>query len=473
MSQNRLHLFSNNKNTFSDIFRESQSGNFKINSSASPENIEDINSLSAVLIDFPGFETDSVERLIQDLDDSGTPVFFLTDGGRVPDIETPGNYPEKFPVLNPPLEIDEFKLLIDRESRLLDQRSQLRRVRDLYAEECRYREILSDIIQTANSSLELDRVLQLVMNRIKNLIKAEGWSLILLSEDEEELIFKRAEGIKEDEIEETRMEAGSGLAGWAVENREAAVINNPYEDERFSPSIDYLAGFKTRSLLCVPLISRNKILGVVEIINKKGDEGFSTAEKNILKTLVKPAAIAIDNAQLFEETKELSIKDEITDLYNSRYFSEKLTQEVERARRYDSRISLIFMDIDDFKVVNDSYGHMVGSNTLTEVGGIIKNTIRDIDIGIRYGGDEFIVILPNTGLEGSKTLAERIRKRVEKHVFYTGEENEFSITISCGIATFPDTAEDEESIIRKADQAMYYVKEHGKNAVKPTGERQE
>ncbi|MBI4168889.1 MAG: GGDEF domain-containing protein, partial [Acidobacteria bacterium] len=173
----------------------------------------------------------------------------------------------------------------------------------------------------------------------------------------------------------------------------------------------------------------------------------------------------LDNALLLRRSEELSITDDLTKLYNSRYLNATLRREVERSKRYRSPVSLIFLDLDGFKNVNDQHGHLWGSRTLIEVGEVIGKTVREIDVVSRFGGDEFTVILPQTGPEGALIIADRIRQRIEETTFLEAHGLNVRITASLGIASFPDHGRTKDDLIARADQAMYLVKGRGKNGV--------
>jgi two-component system cell cycle response regulator len=186
--------------------------------------------------------------------------------------------------------------------------------------------------------------------------------------------------------------------------------------------------------------------------------------------LLEPAAAALDSALLLRKSEELSITDDLTKLYNSRYLNTTLRREVERGRRYRMPVSLIFLDLDGFKEVNDQHGHLSGSRTLVEVGAVIKSTVRGIDVVSRFGGDEFTVILPQTDSEGALIIAERIRQRIAETVFLESYGLKVRITASLGIACFPEHGIGKDDLIARADQAMYVVKGRGKNSVALAGE---
>jgi diguanylate cyclase (GGDEF)-like protein len=175
--------------------------------------------------------------------------------------------------------------------------------------------------------------------------------------------------------------------------------------------------------------------------------------------------IALENAFTFQKIKLLSLVDDLTQLYNSRYLHQALGVEITRAKRYDYPLSVVFLDLDGFKSVNDRYGHLAGSQTLTVVGQILKRLVRNVDIVARYGGDEFTLILPNTDLEAAVLVAERLRKAIEKHDYRSAPGYDFTLSASFGISGFPRHGDDPEILIQKADHAMYRVKETTKNGI--------
>jgi diguanylate cyclase (GGDEF)-like protein len=203
---------------------------------------------------------------------------------------------------------------------------------------------------------------------------------------------------------------------------------------------------------------------VVEIINRVGGR-FTQTDLDILLTLVEPCAIAIENAMLFQRTEQLTITDDLTKLFNSRYLNLYIGREIKRCKRHGIPLSVIFLDLDGFKGINDQYGHLAGSGTLAEVGAILAEVVRESDILARYGGDEFVVVLPETPPGGALVIAERLRKAIEEHAFLGSQGLEARISASFGIASYPDHALTPEGLIQKADQAMYRVKERDKNGI--------
>jgi diguanylate cyclase (GGDEF)-like protein len=261
------------------------------------------------------------------------------------------------------------------------------------------------------------------------------------------------------------LKPGEGIAGWVAREGKPVLVQDAAADPRWC-DLEPAGGAGQRSILCVPLETRGRVLGVIEVVNKKGGgEGFTPRDLSLVTRLAGFAAIAIENARLYQQTKQLSMTDELTRLYNTRFFTQYLDAEVKRCRRYKSSVSLIFLDLDHFKLVNDRHGHLVGSQLLREVADVLRRGVRDVDIVARYGGDEFIVILPETSLAAAAAVAERLRLAMDTHEFLKGEGLAAHLTASFGVAAFPETSSSENELIQLADQAMYRVKNRTRNGV--------
>ena len=324
--------------------------------------------------------------------------------------------------------------------------------------------ILTDIVKTANSILEPRKVIDAIMAKVQQLIPSEAWSMLMVDEERKELTFELALGEKGKDVATFRVKIGEGIAGWVAQTGKPTIVNDTSKDPRFASRFDTETHFKTRSILCAPLISRGHTIGVVQVINRLGGK-FSKTDLDLLLTLVEPCAIAIENAILFQRTEQLTITDDLTKLFNSRYLNLYLSREIKRCKRHGIPLSVIFLDLDGFKGVNDQYGHLAGSRTLTEVGGILGEAVRESDILARYGGDEFVAVLPETPASGALVIAERIRKSIEDHAFLKDQGLEARISASLGIASYLDHALTPDGLIQKADQAMYRVKERDKNGI--------
>jgi diguanylate cyclase (GGDEF)-like protein len=194
---------------------------------------------------------------------------------------------------------------------------------------------------------------------------------------------------------------------------------------------------------------------------------------NALRLVLEPQAIALENAVTIQRAEALSVTDDLTRLYNSRYLNQVLRRETKRASRSGRPLSLLFIDLDGFKQVNDTHGHLCGSKALVEAAGLIRHCARETDVVARFGGDEFSLILPDTGREGAVSVAVRIRERVSEHEFLKTDGLRLRLTASVGVATLPDVAGSAEELIRAADMAMYKVKETGKNGIHVAEEQEQ
>jgi diguanylate cyclase (GGDEF)-like protein len=327
-------------------------------------------------------------------------------------------------------------------------------------------EVLIEIGKALTSTLDLEDVLNLIMDQLSRLLKAQAWSLLLRDAESGELAFEIAVSPAAERLKGLRLARGQGIAGWVAEHGKPLLIPDVRNDSRFSDTVDRASAFVTRSMVSVPIKSRDCVLGVIELVNGPLENSFTQADLQILATIADYAAIAIENARNFKRISELVITDDLTGLYNGRHLHNLIDEEIERIRRFGGKLSLIFIDLDFFKKINDTRGHLVGSRTLAEIGQLIGANIRKICKAARYGGDEFVIILPNTGKSGAMTLATRLRELFREHEFLDEDGTPFNLTASFGLATYPDDARSKDDLIRLADQAMYRVKETTRDAVK-------
>lgn len=331
----------------------------------------------------------------------------------------------------------------------------------------RYLELstFTEIGKALTSSLDLKEILNVVMEKISRLLQPKNWSLLLLDEDTNELRFEIAVGEGADKIKDLRLKVGEGIAGWVASEKTSLLVPDVNKDPRFSKKADSVSNFKTTSIICVPMITRGKCLGVIELINNVEEESFNEEDLLILNTLADFAAIAIENAVFFNKVQELTITDDLTKLYNSRFMHSRLDYEVERARRFKYDLSMVFLDLDFFKEVNDNYGHLRGSKLLREVAQLILGMIRNVDMACRYGGDEFVVMMPGTSKHNAAGVAEKIRVAMREHVFLKDEGLNLRLTGSFGVASIPEDSATKEELLHMADAAMYKVKMTTKDGV--------
>ncbi|MCB1314629.1 MAG: sensor domain-containing diguanylate cyclase [Leptospiraceae bacterium] len=318
-----------------------------------------------------------------------------------------------------------------------------------------------------SSSLDLEVVLGGLMDRAKDVTEAEASSLMLVDDEKDELYFHTIKGEKSDAIKTIRLRLGEGIAGWVAKEGEPLLVADCAKDPRFSNRADQASQFVTRTMMCVPLQVKRRIIGTVQVLNKRNDQFFNTEDLKIFQILANQAAIAIENARLHE----MATVDGMTGLYIKNYFMARLEEEFRRSRLSGGSISLLMSDIDFFKKVNDNFGHQGGDRALVELAQVIRNTVHRLesdDIAGRYGGEEFCVLLPDSGPERAEEVAELIRRNIESHPIDMGEGKEAKITISIGVSSYPlhgDFIHAGDDFVKLADEALYLCKDRGRNCV--------
>ena len=312
------------------------------------------------------------------------------------------------------------------------------------------------------STFDVDTVLKLIVRGIRDVTGAEACSIMLWDEDEEFLKIHAAVGVPEDVIERVKLGKGENIAGWVAEHGEPLLIRNLNEDPRFVATAR--GRYCSNSVLSVPMIAKGKVLGVINVNNLTTERVFTANDMNLLKLFANQAAIALENARLYQELEKLAITDGLTGLANHRTFQDRLIVEIARASRFNQQVSLLMVDIDHFKLVNDRYGHQMGDHILRCVAESLEKQLRKMDFVARYGGEEFTVIMPQTHREKARQTADRIRERISEFRFFP-KEMERVVTISVGVSEFPSDASEPGTLIELADRALYESKRLGRNRV--------
>ena len=317
--------------------------------------------------------------------------------------------------------------------------------------------IFHDVAQALTSSLDLDSILQTIMEKMAEYFRPDTWSLLMVDEEHNELYFAIAVGDAAEALKNVRLKVGEGIAGWVAKHGEQLIVPDVEADPRFAKRIDETTKWETRSIICVPLRSKLRVLGVIQLVNVELKQ-FSEQEVFFLQSLCDYAAIAIENARWVERIQELTITDDCTGLYNARHLYKTLDTEVYRSARFGYEFSVLFIDLDHFKAVNDTHGHLIGSKLLAEIGYLVKAQLRLIDFAYRYGGDEFVVLLPQTAKDSALVVARRLRDALRASSFCREEGLNLNVRASIGLATYPHDARTAHDIIRQADEMMYLVK---------------
>jgi len=320
------------------------------------------------------------------------------------------------------------------------------------------------IASALTSSLNEEEILDVILKLVGEIFSPQNWSILLYDEQKDTLSFKIAVGDKADKLKDISFPADQGIAGLCLKTRETIAIPDASKDERILDLVDEKEDFKVNALIAVPMYSKDKPLGVIELVN--ADEKFFTDESlELLKVFADFASIAVENAGYVRIIEARSTLDDCTNLYNSRYMFTILENEVSRTQRTGEPFSLVFFDLDNFKYINDNYGHLIGSQLLREIAAIIKSCIRPTDWAVRYGGDEFLFILPGVGFDVAMKITERVKDTLTSKIFFMQDGYNIKITASFGVAVFPEDAATVKDIIRSADQLMYKAKESGRNRI--------
>jgi len=329
--------------------------------------------------------------------------------------------------------------------------------------------IFHELGKALTSSLQLDQVLRTIMQKVEEFLHPDTWSLLLMDEAKQELYFEIATGEGSAALKEIRIKVGQGIAGWVAQTGEVVIVPDTSRDSRFFAKVDEKTKMQTRSIVAVPVRFRDRSLGVIELINCVGSQGFGERDLALLEVLADFAAIAIENARHVQKIHELTITDDCTTLYNARHLNFVLETEIYRSQRYNYEFSLIFIDLDHFKNVNDTYGHLTGTRLLSDIGNMVKSNCRLIDFAFRYGGDEFVVLLPQTSKENALIVARRLHKRIREHMWMQDLGLEIKITASVGVASYPTDSRDKSKLLHLADEAMYLVKNTSRDSVAAAG----
>jgi diguanylate cyclase (GGDEF)-like protein len=317
------------------------------------------------------------------------------------------------------------------------------------------REALVDIIRAVSATLEPDKIAELLVDRAATWIPAPCWAVVS-SDLSGQLSVLAERGLMSD-----LGPAVYAIAGWVMQRGEEFVTADLRRDDRVQDQ-------SVATVIAFPLACRGRRVGAIIGLDRAPSSREPQLAPTVLRAvrvLLEPASIALDNALLLKRAEALSVTDDLTHLYNSRYMNQVLRRETKRASRSGRPLSLLFIDLDGFKSINDTHGHLAGSRALVEAAAVIRGSARETDVVSRFGGDDFALVLPDTGADGAYAVGERIRERIAAHGFLAGDGLDIHLTASVGVATLPDVAASAEELVAAADRAMYRVKDSGKNGI--------
>jgi len=338
----------------------------------------------------------------------------------------------------------------------------------------RQAEIFCNIGTVITSSLNPKEVFKRVMKIIGDYFSPRNWSLLLMEENTGRLRFEIAMGGNANKLKKIYIENGEGIVGWVCQNGKPVVVEDAQNDPRFSPRMDKILGFTTRSVICVPLLNgSNRVVGAIELINKivppslkydsdgsassaaeitPSEETFTEVDMKILSSIGTFTGIAAENAFLHQKVKEMSMIDPLTGINNRLYFNEMLHREKKRVIRYNHTICMLMIDVDGFKKINDTYGHLTGDKVLQSVADILKSSVRDSDILARFGGDEFVIIMPLAVEREGHNLADRIRTLINQ---WNAKQMIPGLKLSVSIGVHASGKDDVNNLLLKADDELY------------------
>jgi diguanylate cyclase (GGDEF)-like protein len=337
-------------------------------------------------------------------------------------------------------------------------------LQDIYAKCLKEIDTLNSAASHLTSVREPDMLYEVILDTSVNLASAEKGSLMLVDGESPYLTVKAARGINRRLLDEIKIRPGEGIAGKVFKDGLPVKVDDMEKNEWGFLS---RPKYRTSSFISVPLKIGEKSIGVLNISDKITREAFSDDDLVLLRSFASYASIALERSTYYSlagHLKELSITDSLTGLFNRRYFEERFFEELHRSDRHNLSFSLAMIDIDDFKLFNDSEGHLAGDEMLKYIANIAKDSLRVIDVIARIGGEEFSVIMPQTEKDEALLVAERIRSSLREHLPRTWKNfPRDTITISIGIATFPHDGKERKELIRNSDKALYAAKMEGKD----------
>ena len=318
--------------------------------------------------------------------------------------------------------------------------------------------VFHDVARALTQTLELEDILRIIMEKMAQFFGPERWSMLMVDEKAQQLYYAIAVGEDSESLKTLRIPMGQGVAGWVAATGNTLVVPDVSLDTQWSAFSKAHPELNIQSIACIPISSGNKTLGVIQLLNSKLDL-MSEYSNSFLRILCDYAAIAIQNSRSVELIHELTITDDCTGLFNARHLYTLLDEQVAiTSTSREHQFSLLFMDLDRFKQVNDTHGHLIGSRLLSEVGGLMKRVLGPENACFRYGGDEFVALLPGLGKQAAIDATMRLWEALRKELFLSGAGLNLNLAGSFGLSTFPEDGNSVQAIIRSADTQMYAAK---------------
>ena len=334
------------------------------------------------------------------------------------------------------------------------------KLQDALLAEKRKLELILGFDEKINFIREFDVLVDFIVDQTTDILESQKCSLMLKDKTTKELYMQGAKGLNDELIKVTRVKLGEPIAGIVAKEGDPLLVKNIEYEKRFQRA--KRPSYLGRSFMIVPIKLEDKLMGVINVADKCSslsyEEPFNEIDLRVLCTIARKVAVAIENVKVYQELNILSVTDPITQIYNHRRFSESLDHEIKRVKRGKGNLSIVMMDVDDFKSYNDTFGHLEGDELLKRLGRILKNQLRGTDIVCRYAGDEFAIVFPDTDADGAKKGAQKIKKAVGRYPFKR------KVTLSTGIAIYePEMT--KKDLIFKADKALYQAKHQGKDRI--------
>jgi diguanylate cyclase (GGDEF)-like protein len=318
--------------------------------------------------------------------------------------------------------------------------------------------VFHDVARALTQTLELEDILRTIMEKMAQFFGPERWSMLMVDEEARQLYYAIAVGEDAESLRGLRIPLGEGVAGWVAETGNTLVVPDVSSDPQWAAFSRAHPELNIQSIACIPISSGTTTLGVIQLLNSKFDL-MSEYSNSFLRILCDYAAIAIQNARSVKRIHELTITDDCTGLFNARHLYTLLDEQMAMyGNSAKHQFSLLFMDLDRFKQVNDTHGHLIGSRLLSEVGGLMKRSLGPENSCFRYGGDEFVALLPALGKTAAVDATMQLWKHLHDEKFLSGAGLNLNLSGSFGLATFPEDGNTVQAIIRSADTEMYAAK---------------